>query len=103
MNDSADIKFAADKLNKALKSLEDALGPMVKKMGQLEGVAKDSEAFSEDRARLAAELDAAKAEAQEREAAFKSRETEFNALAGETAQELDRVIGVVRMALSGEM
>ena len=95
MNDSADIKTAADKLQSALRALEGSLTPLLDKVSRLEAEAKEAETMGADRADLAAKLDASKAN----EERFTVREKEFNALADETTQELDRVIRQVRTAL----
>ena len=95
MNDSADIKTAADRLQSALRSLEGSLSPLLDKVSRLEAEAKEAETMNEDRAELAAKLDASKA----KEEGYAAREKEFNALADETTQELDRVIRQVRTAL----
>ena len=95
MNDSADIKTAADRLQSALRSLEGSLSPLLDKVNRLEVEAKEAETMNEDRAELAAKLDASKA----KEEGYAAREKEFNVLADETTQELDRVIRQVRTAL----
>jgi len=95
MNDSADMKMAADRLQNALRSLEGALDPLLDRVNVLEASAKEAATLSEDRASLASELDEAKAKAE----AFEAREKEFNSLADETTAELDRVIRQVRQAL----
>ena len=95
MNDSADIKIAADRLQQALRQLEDSLDPLLAKVGRLEKVASEADDFGKDRANLARKLD----EAAAREEAFKEKEAEFSALADETTGELDRVIRQVKMAL----
>ena len=95
MNDSADIKTAADRLQSALRSLEGSLTPLLDKMSRLEMANKEAETMGADRADLAAKLDASTA----KEEIYAAREKEFNALADETTQELDRVIRQVRTAL----
>jgi len=111
MNDSADIKAAADRLQSALKSLEGSLSPLLDKVTRLETEVKEAETMSADRAELAAKLDSSTAKEEDSELAakldsstakeedFAAREKEFNALADETTQELDRVIRQVRTAL----
>ena len=102
MTDSADINTAAKRLQTALPTLEGSVSPLLSKVIRLEQAATDSEAFSEDRARLASELDVAKSENEQfaaREQQYQSREAEFNRLASETTQELDRVIADVQRAL----
>lgn len=95
MNDSADIKTAADKLQSALRALEGSLSPLLDKVNRLESEAKETETMSIDRANLAAKLD----ESTAKEESYAAREKEFNVLADETTQELDRVIRQVRTAL----
>lgn len=98
MNDSADIKMAADRLQSALRHLEGSLSPLLDKVSRLEIVAKEAETFKTDRADLASQLDTAKA----REDNFKARESEFARLADETRSELDRVIKQVKDVLGHE-
>lgn len=95
MNDSADIKIAIDRLQEALQKLETSIDPLLQKVSDLEKIASESEGFNADRAQLAQKLDMSAA----REKAFEARELEFAALAKDTTQELDRVIGQVRRAL----
>ncbi len=95
MSDSADMKEAADKLNRALANLEAALDPMVADLARLRKVESESENFVEDRAKLAQQLDNAKA----REASYNDREAEFQRLADETTGELDKVIAKVQSVL----
>ena len=96
MNDSVDIKTAADRLQSALKNLEGSLTPILDKVTQLERIAAESESFKSDRAAMAASLDTAKS----REAEFSAREAEFTQLADATTKELDTVIRQVQKALS---
>lgn len=96
MNDSADIKQAADRLQSALKNLENSLQPILDKVNRLEREVEEGKSFQSDRAALAASLDNAKA----RDAQFKVREAEFSALAEETTTELDAVIKQVHKALT---
>jgi len=96
MSDSADMSNAAKRLQEALTTLEGSLSPLLAKVTHLEKTAGDSEAFSEDRARLASELDVAKSQNEH----LTAREAEFNRLADETTQELDRVIADVERALN---
>ncbi len=88
-------KEAADRLQRALASLEQSLNPLITRVGELEQSAKDNSAFEEDRSRLASDLDAATT----REQQYKDREAEMSALAHETTQELDMVISQVLHAL----
>jgi len=95
MNDSADMKIAADRLQNALRSLEGALDPLLTRVSGLETALNESKALAEDRASLATALDEANAKTE----TFAAREKEFNDLADETTAELDRVIKKVRLAL----
>lgn len=97
MNDSADIKTAAARLQSALRSLEESLGSITTRVNNLEKVAKEAENFQQDRAQLATLLD----ESTAKEAVFTERETEFNALADQSAKELDLIISQVKQALFG--
>ena len=97
MNDSADIKTAAARLQSALRSLEDSLGSVVTRVNTLEKTAKEAETFQEDRAQLAALLD----ESTAKEASFTAREAEFNSLAEQSTRELDSIISQVQQALAG--
>jgi len=113
MHDSADMKSAKAALMDAVDSLENSIGPILSRMKALEATANDSEAFREDRSKLAAELDdmaakteeaaeLARQEAQKAQAAtdrLLAREQEFSKLAQESEAELDRVMSVVRSAL----
>jgi len=98
MTDNIDIKVAADRLQRALMSLEAALDPMVTKLTSLEKAAQESGDFAKDRAELARQLD----ESTAREKEFEAREAEFSDLAADTTQELDRVIRQVREVLGQE-
>jgi len=97
MNDSADIKTAAARLQTALRSLEDSLDPIITRVSKLEKIAKEAETFGEDRAQLATLLD----ESTAKEAVFAKREAEFKALADSSTQELDDIISQVQRALAG--
>jgi len=99
MNDSADIKAAQTELNRAVDSLEVGLGQLMSRMKTLEASAQDSDAFREDRTKLAAQLDDMAAEAQVAKERLASREAEFSKLTQESEAELDRVMTVVRKAL----
>ncbi|NNC37336.1 MAG: DUF4164 family protein [Acidimicrobiales bacterium] len=90
-NSGAAVKEAANRLQRAIKTLETSLTPIVSKVSELERQVDASKSFENDRARLATELDEAKA----REDEFKEREKEFAALANETTAELDAVISQV--------
>ena len=65
----------------------------------LEASANDSDAFREDRAKLAGQLDEMAAEAEAAKEKLTSREAEFNQLTQQSEAELDRIIGVVKGAL----
>lgn len=98
MNDSADIKRtqladAAKALQQALRSLETSVDPLLARLDKLETKAKEAEGFSEDRARLASELDAALE-------ARQARESEFESLSKRTRQELDLTINALKQTLS---
>ncbi len=95
MSDSADMNGAAEKLNAALANLEAALDPMLDDLARLRKVEGESENFVADRAKLAQQLDDAKA----REVDFRDREVEFQRLADETTGELDKVIAKVQSVL----
>ena len=95
MSDSADIKMAAQKLSQALQSLERVLEPKLGELTDLRKVASESESFETDRARLAQELDDARAKENE----MLELKEEFRRLAGETTQELDRAISQVQNVL----
>jgi len=95
MTQNSTVKDAADRLQRALKTLENSLGPMIDKVATLERQSLDAQSFKEDRARLAAQLD----EATLREKSFKEREVEFSKLADETTRTLDSVISQVVHAL----
>ena len=119
MNDSADIKLAADRLSEAIGSLEGVLGPMVSRIAKLEKMASEAQNFEADRADLARQLDQSEARAvdfdsretefkereaafAQKEAAFENRESEVAELAAETRRELNHVISQVRAALGQE-
>jgi len=95
MTDSADMTDAAKRLQAALTTLEGSLSPLLSKVTQLEKVAADSQAFTQDRSRLAAELDVVKSQNEK----LMARDAEFNRLADATTQEIDRVIADVHRAL----
>lgn len=102
MQDSVDIKVAADRLQSALKSLEGALDPLVARVVELEQSAREAGDFETDRANLARRLDETTANIAVREKEFEAREAEFSALANETTEELDRVIRQVKHVLGRE-
>jgi len=95
MTETSTVKDAADRLHRALKTLENSLGPMIDKVSALEQQSIDAQSFKDDRVRLAAQLD----EATAREEGFKQREAEFRKLADETTLTLDSVISQVVQAL----
>jgi len=95
MNDSADMKTAADRLQSALADLEGQLVPLLKKVNQLETLAKTAESFKADRAHMAVQLD----ESQSREQALTAQKEQFTQLAEETRQELDGAISQIKSIL----
>ena len=113
MHDSVDIKSAKLALDDAIDSLETAISPILKRIKALEATAGDTEAFKEDRVKLAAQLDemAAKTEdavaqaeaetkkAEQAVAELSRREKEFATLARESEVELDQVMSIVRKAM----
>ncbi len=92
------IKDAADRLQRALKNLENSLNPLVDRINTLEQKSDEVKNSDADRARLAGELDELKSEHN----SLKSREAEFTKLAGETTQELDTVISEVLRVLGDD-
>ena len=60
---------------------------------------KDSDAFREDRAKLAGQLDEMAAQAETAKNRLAEREAEFSKLTQESEAELDRVMTIVRGAL----
>lgn len=101
MSDSADIKMAAQSLQSALKTLEGAIDPFLSKYSRLKAESTESESFSQDRARLASELDDVKSEKEDLEKKVASREKEFASVAAESTQEINSVIKTVQTALEG--
>jgi len=99
MNDSADIKSAMDALDNSVDSLEAGIGQLLTRMRALETDANDSEAFREDRAKLAGQLDEMAAQAEAAQNQLASREAEFAKLTQESEAELERVMTIVRGAL----
>ncbi len=99
MNDSADIKTAKATLADSLDSLEAGVSQLLSRMQTLEAGAKDSEAFREDRVKLAAELDEMAAQAETAKNRLATREAEFSKLTQDSEAELDRVMTIVRGAL----
>ena len=100
MDDSADMKKtdlagAAEALSASLRKLESSLDPMLSSVKKLKGQAREAEAMSEDRAKLAAKLD----EALE---ARRVRESEFEQLSRQTREELDATITALQQALSAQ-
>ena len=88
------LKEAASALQSALSALEKSLNPMLNRLVQLETKAREAEGFSEDRTRLAGELDDALE-------ARRLREAEFEALSKQTRAELDLTIHALKAALAG--
>ena len=99
MTDSADIKSAKQALEQAVDSLEAGLGQLMTRMKTLEASANDSDAFREDRAKLAGQLDEMAAEAEGARQKLAAREAEFIKITREGEAELERIMGVVRGAL----
>lgn len=99
MNDSADIKSATAALADSIDSLESGVAQLLSRMQALEAGAKDSDAFREDRAKLAGQLDEVAAQAEMARHKLASREAEFTALTQDSEAELDRVMNIVRGAL----
>ena len=99
MNDSADIKSAKVALTESLDSLEAGVAQLLSRMQTLEASAKDSDAFREDRVKLAGELDEMAAQAETARNRLAEREAEFSKLTQESEAELDRVMTLVRGAL----
>ncbi len=99
MHDNADIQSAQAELDRAVDSLEVGIGALMSRMRTLETGAQDSDAFREDRAKLAAQLDDMAAEAQNAKARLEAREAEFTKLTQDSEAELDMVMKVVRGAL----
>lgn len=102
-DDGMASRQAADRLSRAVQSLENALGPMVSRVKSLEEAASSRGNFEQDRARLAAQLDQAKADATQRITAAENnlaqQKQTMSSLAQETTKELDSVIGEVLSAL----
>jgi len=99
MTDSADIKSAKQALEQAVDSLEAGLGGLMSRMKSLEASANDSDAFREDRVKLAGQLDEMAAEAEGAKQKLAAREAEFTKITQEGEAELERIMGVVRGAL----
>ena len=99
MNDSADIKSAKAALDNSVDSLEAGVKQLLSRMKTLEVGANDSEAFREDRAKLAGRLDEMAAQAEAATERLNRREAEFTKLTQDSEAELDRVMTVVRGAL----
>ena len=99
MNDSADIKSASIALTDSVDSLEEGVAQLLSRMQALEASAKDSDAFREDRVKLAGQLDEMAAQAETARNKLASREAEFAKLTEDSEAELDRVMTIVRGAL----
>lgn len=102
MTDSADISDAAKRLQLALSKLEGKLDPILSKVARLEAQTQEASVFTQDRARLASELDEAKSKNEQfatRIETAAAREIEFAQLAEVTTQEIERVINDVERAL----
>ena len=99
MNDSADIHSAKAALDTSVDSLEVGIANLLSRMKTLEAGANDSEAFREDRVKLAGQLDEMAAQAEAATQRLNAREAEFTKLTRDSEAELDRVMTVVRGAL----
>ena len=99
MTDNADIKSAKQALEQAVDSLETGLGQLMTRMKTLEASANDSDAFREDRVKLAGQLDEMAADAEAAKQQLAAREAEFTKITRDGEAELDRVMNVVRGAL----
>ena len=99
MNDSADIKSASIALTESVDSLEEGVAQLLSRMQALEASAKDSDAFREDRVKLAGQLDEMAAQAETARNKLAAREAEFAKLTEDSEAELDRVMKIVRGAL----
>ena len=99
MNDSADIKSASIALTDSVDSLEEGVAQLLSRMQALEASAKDSDAFREDRVKLAGQLDEMAAQAETARNKLAAREAEFAKLTEDSEAELDRVMKIVRGAL----
>ena len=95
------LKGAIDRLDSALATLDGALDPILARLSRAETQVSQSESFGEDRARMAAELDDAKADAQALQSQLTAREAEFAALSRDTRTELDDTIATLRDVLRG--
>jgi len=99
MNDSADIKSASIALTDSVDSLEEGIAQLLSRMQALEAGAKDSDAFREDRVKLAGQLDDMASQAEAARNKLAAREAEFAKLTQDSEAELDRVMTIVRGAL----
>ena len=99
MNDSADIKSASIALTDSVDSLEEGIAQLLSRMQALEAGAKDSDAFREDRVKLAGQLDDMASQAEAARNKLVAREAEFAKLTQDSEAELDRVMTIVRGAL----
>ena len=96
MNDSADIKSASIALTDSVDSLEEGIAQLLSRMQALEAGAKDSDAFREDRVKLAGQLDDMASQAEAARNKLAAREAEFAKLTQASEAELDRVMTIVR-------
>jgi len=88
MNDSADIEKASERLRAALSGLVKNLEPILDRVSRLEAAVEEGRQFSEDRSRLAQELDTSQANL----AIVTAREAKISQLASKTRAELDSAI-----------
>ena len=103
MNDSADIESATVALSDSVDNLEAGIAQLLTKMKTLEAGAQDSDAFREDRVKLAGQLDEMAAQAEAATPKLNAREAEFAKLTQESEAELDRAMMIVRRALERSM
>ncbi len=89
------MQQAAERLQSALGKLENALEPMIARVGELETRLEKVKTIDADRAKLASEVDELKAQ----NLSLREREKEFARLAAETTRELETVIAEVQTAL----
>ncbi len=95
MNDSADINLASERLRIALSELVKNLEPILDRVARLEAAVEEGRQFSEDRSRLAQDLDASQANL----AIVTAREAKISQLASKTRAELDSAIQDIQALL----
>lgn len=89
------LKDAALALQTALAALEQSLDPLLSRLARSEQKAQEADAFGEDRARLAQQLDDALE-------AKRVRDAEFKTLSEQTREELDLTIATLKDVLGGQ-